>query len=176
MAKIRHINGFDITNGLWGTSVSVWFQGCEHRCKNCFNPETWNRFDKTVVDKNNNEIAQEILIELDKYFPKTLSFLGGDPMAEYNKNDLYEIICIIKNKKPNLKIAMWTGYTFNEIKNDKVVRLIDVIVDGKYIEELRCDYKITKDKRDKYRGSTNQRIINVKESLDKNKIIELNQK
>lgn len=174
MAKIRYINGFDITNGFWGTSVSVWFQGCEHMCKNCFNPETWNYFDDSVKEKDNKKVAKEILIELDKYFPKTLTFLGGDPMAKYNRNDLYEIIKIIKKEKPNLKIAMWTGYTFNQIKNDRVVPLIDVIVDGEYIEEFHCDYKITKDKRDKYRGSTNQRIIDVQASLKQNKIITYN--
>lgn len=175
MAKIRYINDFDIVNGFWGTSVSVWFQGCEHRCSSCFNSETWNPNDESVKERNNKDIADEILSKIDKYFSKNLSFLGGDPLATYNIDDLYEIIKLVKKAKPNIKIALWTGYTWEQLINsEKVIRGlkdIDIIVDGKYEEKLKCDYSASKVFNDKKRGSLNQKIIDVKKSLSNGRII-----
>ena len=175
MARIRYIKDFDIVNGFWGTAVSVWFQGCEKHCNKCFNPETWNPNDKSVKLKNNKEVAIEILKKTELYFHKNLSFLGGDPLESYNLEDLYEIITIVKNEKPNIKIAIWTGEVFEElIKNSKslkVLEVTDILVDGKYIDELKCDYSISKNFYDKKRGSSNQRVIDVKKSLNNNQII-----
>lgn len=174
MAKIRYIKDFDIVNGFWGTSVSVWFQGCEKHCDKCFNPETWNPNDKIVKNKNNEDIAKEIIEKIEKYFSKNLSFLGGDPLESYNLEDLYEIITIVKNEKPNIKIAIWTGEIFEELikssKSLKILEYIDVLVDGRYIDELKCDYSISKNFYDKKRGSSNQRVIDVQKSLESNQI------
>ena len=172
MAKIRYIDGYDAINGFWGVATSVWFQGCPHHCKGCFNPETWNENDVSVKTRNNIEVAEEILSELDRYFPKTLSILGGEPLAEYNVVDLLEILKHIKSKKNNLRIALWTGFEWEQVKDLEVVKYLDIIVTGKYIEDLHCDYKITKNLLDKKRGSKNQRIICAKESILKNNTIE----
>lgn len=171
MAKIRYIDNYDAVNGFWGVAVSVWFQGCPHKCKGCFNPETWNENDPSVKERDNTEVAKEILSELDRYYPKTLSILGGDALANYNVKDLKEILNYIKERKPNLKIALWTGFELEQIKDLDVVKYLDVIVTGEYIEDLHCDYKITKNKSDKKRGSSNQRIINAKESLVQGKVV-----
>ena len=178
MAKIRYIDNYDAVNGFWGVAVSVWFQGCPHRCKGCFNPETWNENDASVKERNNIEVAEEILSELDRYYPKTLSVLGGESLASYNIKDLKEILDYIKEKKPNLKIALWSGLEWEQIKDLDVIRYLDVIVTGKYIEDLHYDYKITKNILDKKRGSINQRIIDVKESIFQEKVInfDLNKK
>lgn len=174
MAKIRYIDNYDAINGFWGVAVSVWFQGCPHRCYKCFNSETWNENDVTVRERNNIEVAKEILEELDRYYPKTLSILGGESLAPYNINDLSEILKYVKTQKKDLKIALWTGYEWEDVKNKEVIRYIDVIVVGKYIDDLHRDYKITKNILDKKRGSTNQRVIDVKKSLKENKVVIIN--
>ena len=171
MAKIRYIDNYDTVNGFWGVAVSVWFQGCPHRCYKCFNPETWNENDKSVKERNNIEAAKEIIEELDRYYPKTLSILGGESLAPYNIDDLLEILIYIKKIKPDLKIALWTGYEWDEIKYKEVIKYIDIVVTGEYIDDLHCDYKISKNILDKKRGSTNQKIINAKESLQNDEVV-----
>ena len=171
MGRVRYIDNYDTVNGFWGVAVSVWFQGCPHMCKGCFNPETWNWLDESVKTRENDDIVKEILDELDRYYPKTLSFLGGEPLAPYNREDLQEIIKCIKNIKPDLKIALWTGYEWEEIKDFSIIKNIDVIVTGKYIEDKHCEYKRTKNLIDKKRGSSNQRVIDVKESLRNGQVV-----
>lgn len=162
--KIRHINKYDDVNGFWGVSVSVWFQGCEHRCKSCFNPETWDRYDKSVLDRTLEDISSEVLLNLNKYYPKTLSILGGDPLSEYNRDDCLQLVKEIKSKQTDLKIALWTGYLWNEIKHLQILKYIDILVDGKFKLEL-------KDDKLKHRGSSNQREIDVQRSLNTGKIV-----
>lgn len=174
MGKIRYIDNYDAVNGFWGVSVSVWFQGCPHRCKGCFNAETWNENDPSVKERNNIDIAKEIMDELNRYYPKTLSILGGEALAPYNEKDLEEILEYIKTKKQDLKIALWTGFEWEQVKDLGAVKYLDVIVTGRYVEDLHCDYKITKNKLDKKRGSSNQRIIDVKNSLIQGRVIEFN--
>ena len=84
------------------------------------------------------------------------------------------ILKYIKTQKKDLKIALWTGYEWEDVKNKEVIRYIDVIVVGKYIDDLHRDYKITKNILDKKRGSTNQRVIDVKKSLKENKVVIIN--
>ena len=85
-----------------------------------------------------------------------------------------KILKYIKTQKKDLKIALWTGYEWEDVKNKEVIRYIDVIVVGKYIDDLHRDYKITKNILDKKRGSTNQRVIDVKKSLKENKVVIIN--
>ena len=162
--KIRHINKYDDVNGFWGVAVSVWFQGCEHRCKSCFNPETWDRYDNSVLDRTLEDVSSEVLLHLNKYYPKTLSILGGDPLSEYNRDDCFELVKYIKLKQPSLKIALWTGYIWDDIKHLELLKYIDVLVDGEFKLEL-------KDEKLKHKGSSNQNEINVQESLKLNKIV-----
>ena len=165
--KIRHINKYDDVNGFWGVAVSVWFQGCPHMCNQCFNPETWDRYDSSVVDRTLEDVSSEVLSEINKYYPKTLSILGGDPLAEYNRNDCLELLKAIKISQPNIKTALWTGYKWNEIKNLEVIKYIDIIVDGEFKIEL-------KNEKLKHKGSSNQRVINAPLSIKENKVIEVN--
>lgn len=158
-AKIRE---YDVTNGP-GVRTTLFVSGCTHDCKGCFNKEQQNfrygdKWTEAVEDKfiegaKNPNIAG-------------VSILGGEPMQQpyvYMSRLLKKI-----NESVNKPIWVWTGYTFEELLNDKIsknlLKYIDVLIDGKF--EL--------DKRDlslKYRGSSNQRVINVKESLKKNEII-----
>ena len=165
MAKISKIKPNDIANGQ-GICVSVWFQGCPHHCKGCFNPETW--------DFNGGEEFTETHInEIFKYIKKdgvkrNLSILGGEALCEQNVLGVIDLCKRFKEKYPNKKILIWTGYTYEDLNKDQrsVLPYIDILVDGKF-EIDKKDISL------KMRGSSNQRIIDVKESLQQNKIIKI---
>ena len=147
----------DMLNGN-GIRVTLFVSGCNHHCKNCQNPETWNPNSGIPFDENAlNEIYDEL--KLDYIDGLTLS--GGDPMNEANIDDIYTLVSKIKKDFPDKTIWIYTGYTYDELKNDntengekrrKILEKCDVLVDGKFIEEL-------KDVNYPYAGSTNQRII-----------------
>ena len=161
----------DIANGE-GVRVTLFVSGCRNRCKNCFNPETWNfNYGKEFTD----EIANEILKALEPTYINGLTILGGEPFEVENQRDLVDFIKVVRNKYPNKNIWMYSGYLFDEdIHNpngkvhcevtDEILENIDILVDGKFIEEL-------KNLSLKFRGSSNQRIILVQESLKENKIV-----
>lgn len=147
----------DMLNGN-GIRVTLFVSGCNHHCKNCQNPETWNPNSGIPFDENAlNEIYDEL--KLDYIDGLTLS--GGDPMNEANIDDIYTLVSKIKKDFPDKTIWIYTGYTYDELKNDntengekrrKILEKCDVLVDGKFVEEL-------KDINYPYAGSTNQRII-----------------
>lgn len=147
----------DMLNGN-GIRVTLFVSGCNHHCKNCQNPETWNPNSGIPFDENAlNEIYDEL--KLDYIDGLTLS--GGDPMNESNLNDIYTLVSKIKEDFPDKTIWIYTGYTYDELKNDntengekrrKILEKCDVLVDGKFVEEL-------KDVNYPYAGSTNQKII-----------------
>ena len=147
----------DMLNGN-GIRVTLFVSGCNHHCKNCQNPETWNPNSGIPFDENAlNEIYDEL--KLDYIDGLTLS--GGDPMNEANIDDIYTLVSKIKKDFPDKTIWIYTGYTYDELKNDntengekkrKILEKCDVLVDGKFVEEL-------KDVNYPYAGSTNQRII-----------------
>lgn len=147
----------DMLNGN-GIRVTLFVSGCNHHCKNCQNPETWNPKSGIPFDENAlNEIYDEL--KLDYIDGLTLS--GGDPMNEANIDDIYTLVSKIKKDFPDKTIWIYTGYTYDELKNDntengekrrKILEKCDVLVDGKFVEEL-------KDINYPYAGSTNQRII-----------------
>jgi anaerobic ribonucleoside-triphosphate reductase activating protein len=154
------IKQLDIANGP-GCRVSIFVSGCEHRCKNCFNPETWNfGFGKEFTDQ-----TIEAIIELAKpEHISGLSILGGDPAHPRNWPEVLRLAKRFKEVYPQKTTWLWTGYFFEEIAEDLPGSGIDVIVDGKFVEEL-------KDLRLKYRGSSNQRVISVPASLEAGDII-----
>ena len=147
----------DMLNGN-GIRVTLFVSGCNHHCKNCQNQETWNPNSGIPFDENAlNEIYDEL--KLDYIDGLTLS--GGDPMNEANIDDIYTLVSKIKKDFPDKTIWIYTGYTYDELKNDntengekrrKILEKCDVLVDGKFVEEL-------KDVNYPYAGSTNQRII-----------------
>lgn len=153
-AKIRKE---DIANGP-GIRVSLFVQGCNRHCKNCFNPETWDFNDGFLWNKR---IQTQFL---DLATPKNIvgfSILGGEPLQQ--DGDMLNLIKAIKDTYPNKTIWMWTGYKFEDLNPSQreIVNLVDVLVDGEFIEEQKNPLK-------KFRGSTNQRIIDIQKTIQNN--------
>ena len=161
--RYHDITKDDMKNGD-GLRVTLWVSGCDHKCKNCQNEVTWDPDDGLLLSDN---AILEIYRYLDEDYISGITLSGGDPLYEGNRNFIYDLISNINEIYPNKTIWLYTGYTWDEILEiipNKILSKIDVIVDGPYIEKLR-DTKL------KWRGSHNQRVINVKNSLKENKIV-----
>lgn len=156
----------DIVNSDGGINISIWTQGCPHHCKDCFNPTTWSF---NTGKEYNEELVEYIFSNIDKHnIKRNLSFLGGEPLCEQNVLGVIDLCKRFKEKYPNKKILIWTGYAYEDLNKDQksVLQHIDILVDGKF-EIDKKDISL------KMRGSSNQRIIDVKESLKQNKIIKI---
>lgn len=148
------IRQLDIANGP-GCRVSLFVSGCEHRCKGCFQPETWNfNYGKEFTEDTLNSILR--LAKPD--YITGISVLGGEPLHPRNLPEILKLTRKFKEVYPEKDIWLWTGYLIEEVFEDLVDSGIDIVVDGKFVEEL-------KDLRLKYRGSSNQRVINLKETI-----------
>lgn len=153
----------DMINGI-GIRVSLFVSGCNHGCKNCFNVETWNpNYGEEFTQKQEDEI-----INFFKKYGQTirgLSLLGGDPTYPQNIIPLVSFLKKFKKELPDRDIWIWSGFTWEEIIEDKnrkeLIELCDILIDGKFKEEL-------KNLNLKWRGSSNQRVIDIKKSLDSN--------
>ena len=158
------IRKMDISNGP-GVRVSIFMQGCHFHCKNCFNPETWNF--EGGKEFNDNTI-NKVLELCNKDEVKGLSILGGEPMHPNNIEGTTKLAKAFKEKYPDKDIWVWSGFRFDEdLKDKEVLNYIDVLVDGTYKDELH-------DPTLKWKGSSNQRVIDVKKSLKNNEIVQLN--
>jgi len=161
--RIAEIKPIDILNGE-GLRVSVFVSGCTHYCQGCFNKRLWN-FDigEEFSEQHKNKIINTIGNEEIHYFG--LSLLGGEPFALENVDGLLNLCQTFKTKFPDKDIWAWSGYTYEYILSDskrhELLKQIDILIDGKFLVE-------EKDLNLKYRGSRNQRVINVKESLQQN--------
>jgi len=159
--RYAQIREYDVANGT-GVRVSFFVTGCSHNCFNCFNKEYQ---DFSFGDEWTDETTRKIIKYLDKDHIRGLSILGGEPFQ--SAVDLKNILVDIK-KEIDKDIWVWSGYTFEEILEDRDRRLlleeIDVLVDGRFVQKL-------KDLTLKFRGSSNQRIIDVKKSLQKDELI-----
>lgn len=155
------IRKMDISDGP-GVRASIFMQGCEFHCKNCFNPETWNfEGGKEFTD----DTIKEVLDICAQPQIKGLSILGGEPMHPNNIEGTTKLAKAFKEKFPNKTIWAWSGFKFDEYLKDKeVAKYLDVIVDGQYKDELH-DFRL------KWRGSSNQRVIDVQKSLKENKVV-----
>lgn len=150
----------DMLNGS-GLRVVLWVAGCNHKCKNCQNPITWDPCDGLAFDNN----AYNELIEALSYsYISGLTLSGGDPMFPSNRQTVLEICRRIKDLYPTKNIWMYTGYLFEEIQNEPILHYVDVLVDGEYVESLR-DVKMH------WAGSTNQRVIDLPKTFEQGKII-----
>ena len=147
---------YDVANGP-GFRVSLFVSGCRNHCKGCFNPETWSF---TYGQEFTSETLQELVRLYDNPNISGLSILGGDPFEPENIDTVYEICKLMKFLKPAKDIWVWTGYDFLEdgLINLPVMKYIDVLIDGRFEED-------NKDLTLKWRGSWNQRIIDVAESV-----------
>ena len=180
--RYAKIDDCEICNGS-GVGVSLFVQGCYSHCKGCFNPETW---DFNGGQEWTEEVQNKFLDLIDRPFIKRVSILGGEPLAYDNLPDVYDIIKLIKNKFSDKKIWLYTGYTLscganergellgdfanadigwdNGLLRNHIIRNCDVVVDGAYKEELR-DLTLA------FRGSSNQRVIDVKQTIQEKQIV-----
>lgn len=155
------IRKMDISNGP-GVRVSIFMQGCSFHCKNCFNPETWD-FEGGKEFTNNT--IDDVLKLCDKGHIDGLSILGGEPMHPNNIDATTELAKNFKKNYPNKNLWVWSGFKFDEdLKDKEVLRYIDVLVDGTYKDELH-------DPTLKWRGSSNQRVIDVQKSIENGEIV-----
>lgn len=155
--KIRKM---DVSNGP-GVRVSIFFQGCSFHCPNCFNPETW---DFNGGKQFNDEIINHILELCEKEYISGLSILGGEPLHPKNIDGTIKLCKAFKNKFKNKTIWLWSGFLFDNIVNKEILKYLDILVDGQFKQD---EYDPTI----KWRGSKNQRVIDVQKSLKQNKII-----
>lgn len=164
--KYANIKKYDIANGP-GVRVSLFVSGCNHHCKGCFNSIAW---DFNYGNEFTNDTINEIIEALDKNYIDGLSLLGGEPLEELNQQDVLKLIKEVKEKLPNKTIWLYSGFTYEEICNMKtkeindIIKNIDVLVDGKFEIDLYDPALF-------FRGSSNQRVINIKETLKKKEII-----
>lgn len=159
--RYNKIRKMDIADGP-GVRVSIFMQGCAFNCKNCFNPET---HDFNGGKEFNETTIQRILELCDRDTIKGLSILGGEPMHPKNIEGTTRLAKLFKERFPEKSIWVWTGFLFDkDLKDEEVLKYIDVLVDGQYIDELHHPGL-------KWKGSSNQRVIDVQKSLKDNKII-----
>ena len=167
-----NIKEHDTANGK-GIRVSLFVSGCTHHCKGCFNPETWDfRYGSVYTE----EIENRILKACEPSYIKGLSLLGGEPFEKANQQSLCGLLKRFKELYPNKDVWCYSGYLFDKdmVKGgkiyteytDEMLSRIDYLVDGEFVEEL-------KNLRLKFRGSSNQRIIDVQNSIKQGKVITL---
>ena len=159
----HNITKDDMKNGD-GLRVVLWLAGCSHHCPNCQNPVTWDPNDGILFDKN---ARKELLDIISQDYISGITFSGGDPLFESNREEVYELIEYIKSVYTNKTVWLYTGYTFNDLKKFVpigILNKIDVIIDGPYIEKFR-------DTSLKWRGSSNQRVIDVRKTIDTGNIV-----
>lgn len=165
------IKEFDIANGP-GIRVSLFVSGCPHHCKNCFNKEAWDyQYGRLFTDKE----IERILMLLEPDYIEGLTLLGGEPMWLDNQKGLLPLLQKVKEKYPSKTIWCYSGYMFDkeileemyqESVTQEFLSYIDVLVDGRFVETLAHKGLI-------FRGSSNQRVIDVQKSLKSQKIIEI---
>lgn len=148
------IKKIDIANGL-GVRVSLFVSGCRNHCVGCFQPQTW---DFEYGQPFTKEVEEEILEALRPSWIQGLSILGGEPMEPENQEILLPFLRRVKRECVNKDVWLYSGYVYEQIKDSELLRYVDIFVDGPFIEALKNPSLA-------FRGSSNQRILNVPESL-----------
>lgn len=145
-----------------GISVTLFVSGCDFHCHGCHNPEAQNyQYGNEYTNNTTNEIIEAIG---KNNINRNFCVMGGEPLSPPNRETVFHIIKKIKNNFPNIKIYLWTGYIYENISKEVDLSNIDYLIDGPFIQEQR-DVTLH------MRGSRNQRVIDVKETLKQNKII-----
>lgn len=158
--RYHNITKDDMLNGD-GLRVVLWMSGCSHHCKGCHNPITWDLHGGMVFDE---EAKSELFRELQKEHISGITLSGGDPLHPSSLLETKKLVLEIKEKFPTKTIWLYTGFDFEDIRDIDFIKEIDVIVDGKFILSLL-------DSTLHWKGSSNQRVIDVKASLKENCII-----
>ena len=167
--KYSQLRKVDAANGP-GVRTTLFVSGCTHYCKGCFNVKQQDFNHGDVFTKETEDMMLEYI---SKPMIKGVSILGGEPFQQHRDDTLLNLLKRIKEEYPNKPIWVWTGYNFETVLesdsivhkyNRELLKYIDVLIDGKFVEEL-------KDLRLKYRGSENQRVIDVQKSLSSNSIV-----
>lgn len=176
--RYAQIRSLDVSNGE-GVGCALFVQGCHFHCKNCFNSETW---DFNGGKEWTPEIEEEFIKLVKRPYIKRISILGGEPLADENVSDVLKLVNKIRILFPTKSIWLYTGYTWESIfspvvtdelnperdmlilKRQSVVSICDVLVDGRF-EEDKKDLSL------RFKGSTNQRLINVVDSLKEGEIV-----
>jgi anaerobic ribonucleoside-triphosphate reductase activating protein len=165
-----------------GIRMVLWLAGCSHGCKNCHNPETWNK----NLGHEFDIFAEAAIIDgLNKDYVSGLTLTGGDPLFPENRKEVLKLLETVKSEYPNKNIWCWTGFTIEQLIPDffergntdsieyKILSNIDVLVDGPFRQDIRENDLKRPDSSVllRYRGSSNQRIINIKETLKERKVV-----
>jgi anaerobic ribonucleoside-triphosphate reductase activating protein len=158
--RYHNITKDDMLNGD-GLRVVLWVSGCEHKCPDCQNPVTWDINDGLEFDEN---AKQELFEELSKDYISGITLSGGDPLHTMNRRDIGKLVEEISEKFPTKTIWMYTGYEWQDVKQLPFINKVDVLIDGRYMKQLR-DVQLP------WRGSSNQKVIDVKKSLELDKIV-----
>ncbi len=164
MMNYMRIDKCDIANGT-GVRVVLWMSGCHHHCEGCHNPEAQGFNAGTEITA---EIADELMDALKPSYIRGITFSGGDPLAPENIPRFINLSCMIRSRFGDTKdIWVYTGYTYEELSERQlswVHKYADILVDGRYIEALR-DVSL------RFRGSSNQRLIDIKKTIEKGEVV-----
>lgn len=158
--RYHNITKDDMLNGD-GLRVVLWVAGCNHCCKGCHNPVTWDAEGGILFDEKAKE---EIYAELEKSYISGITFSGGDPLYSTNTYEVTELAKDIKSRFPDKTIWLYTGYEWEAVASYPIMNYVDVVVDGKF-EIDKFDNQLH------WKGSSNQKVINVKETKKQGKIV-----
>lgn len=158
--RYHNITKDDMLNGD-GLRTVLWVAGCSHACKNCHNPITWDICGGIPFDEAAKE---EIFAELRQSYTAGITFSGGDPLHLSNRDEVGALIEEIHEKFPKKTIWVYTGYLWEDVKDLPYMEFVNVLVDGKFVEEL-------KDATLHWKGSSNQRVIDVKATLSAGEVV-----
>lgn len=156
----HNITKDDMLNGD-GLRVVLWVSGCTHHCEGCQNPITWDLAGGLPFD----EAAEEELFEaLSKPHISGITFSGGDPLHPFNRSEVFRLMKKCKELFPEKTVWVYTGFLWEDVKDIEDIKFADVLADGRFVKELN-------DNNLHWVGSSNQKIINVPQSLEENKVI-----
>lgn len=158
--RYHNITTDDMLNGD-GLRTVLWVAGCDHRCEGCHNPVTWDIDGGIPFDE---EAERELFEKLSPDYISGLTFSGGDPLHPKNREEVTRLAKKFREMFPDKTIWLYTGYRYEEIEDLEIVPLVDIIVDGEFIQ-AQFDAKLH------WKGSANQRVIDVRETQRKKDIV-----
>ncbi len=158
--RYHNITTDDMLNGD-GLRTVLWVAGCPHRCEGCHNPITWDADGGLPFDE---AAEQELFCKLSADYISGITFSGGDPLHPANRDEVTRLAKRVREQLPEKTIWLYTGYNWEDIAGLELIKLVDVCVDGRFEKNL-SDAKLH------WKGSSNQRVIDVKETLEHGKIV-----